>query len=359
MRFAALLLSAVALLAQSDTPRPLLSTSDADQLFRRMLQLMESTGASIPELQLATAPLVAGAKNTFAVLQQSPRNGPQTAEFLRRTRAFLAIADVTPKPFPFPDVAEKQFTELRDDQVRLEAHFAALIAEKERLARNPDPSNLKRYSDANSRVLPPGTAPRVVFLGDSITDAWHLNEYFTGRDFINRGISGQVTTEMLGRMQPDVINLRPTALMILGGTNDIARGTALDVIENNLMMMSDLAHLHGIKVLIASVLPVSDYHKNENPGFEMSRDHPPQAISQLNGWIQNFCAKSGDIYVDYFSKLRDPSGMMQAELADDGLHPNAKGYRIMAPIAEQGISRALGVSVAPKEPPKRRRGRLL
>ncbi len=313
-----------------------------------MVELMESTGAVLPELQLASAPLVAGAKNTLAALDKQPGNAPITAQFTRQARAFLAIADATPKPYPFPETATRQLTELRDDYDRLESHLNALIAEKEMQTRNPDRDNVKRYTEENARALPPGGSPRVVFLGDSITDFWHLNEYFTGRDFLNRGISGQVTSQMLGRFKEDVIDLHPRAVLILAGTNDIARGTPLNIIESNLLMMAELARANQIKVLIASVLPTG----------EQQVTRPTSTIQQLNSWIESYCTQSGAAYVDYYSKTRAPSGMLQPDLADDGLHPNGKGYRIMAPIALAAIDRALGASSAPVEPARKRRVRV-
>ena len=187
--------------ADAPVPNALLSTAEAHQLLTRMVELMESTGAVLPELQLASAPLVAGAKNTLTALDKQGGNAALTAQFTRQARAFLAIADATPKPYPFPEAALKQFAELRESFDRLETHLGALIADKEFQTRNPDRDNIKRYAEANARVLPPGGSPRVVFLGDSITDFWHLNEYFTGRDFLNRGIGGQVTSQMIGRFK--------------------------------------------------------------------------------------------------------------------------------------------------------------
>jgi lysophospholipase L1-like esterase len=324
----------------------LLSNPEASSLCKRIVELMESTGAAVPELQLATAPLAAGARNTLASLDKQPGNAPVTAEFTRQTRAFLAIADATPKPYPFSETAARQFAELRQDYERLESHLTALIAQKEFQSHDPDPSNLKRYADENARLSAPGTNPRVVFMGDSITDFWHLNEYFTGRDFINRGISGQVSSQMLGRMKADVIDLRPRALLILAGTNDIARGTQLNVIEDNLMMMAELARMHQIRVLIASVLPVS---------AERSTARPMHTLQELNRWIEAYCMQTGCIYVDYFSKMREPAGYIQADLSDDGLHPNSKGYRIMGPIALSAIDKALGPPNAPAEPERKKR----
>jgi lysophospholipase L1-like esterase len=342
-RISAWLALSIASLLAAQTAR--LPNPEAYSLCKRIVELMESTGAAVPELQLATAPLAAGAKNTLASLAREPGNAPVTAQFTSQTRAFLAIADATPKPYPFSETAAKQFTELRQNYERLESHLSALIAEKEFESHNPDPSDLKRYADENARLAAPGIYPRVVFLGDSITDFWHLNEYFTGRDFVNRGISGQVTSQMLGRMKADVIDLHPRALFILAGTNDIARGTPLDIVENNLAMMAELARLHQIKVLIASVPPVS----------AQQTTRPTHTIQQLNAWVESYCMQSGCTYVDYFSKMRESAGYLQADLSDDGLHPNSKGYRIMAPIALTAIDRALGATSAPPQPAQKRR----
>jgi lysophospholipase L1-like esterase len=150
---------------------------------------------------------------------------------------------------------------------------------------------------------------------------------------------------MLGRMKADVIDLHPRAVMILAGTDDIARGTQLNAIENNLVMMAELARVHQIKVLIASVLPVS----------AQQTARPTHTIRQLNSWIESYCTQSGCTYVDYFSKMREPAGYLQSDLSDDGLHPNSKGYRIMAPIALAAIDRALGATSAPPESPHKRR----
>ena len=188
--------------------------------------------------------------------------------------------------------------------------------------------------------MKPETAQkRIVFMGDSITDGWRLNEYFPGRDFVNRGISGQITGEMLGRMKADVIDLKPSAMLVLAGTNDIARGVPLSAIENNLTMIADLADAYKIKPLFASVLPISDYHKDTNPRYEMSKQRSPAAILELNRWIESLCKLRHYQYVDYFSQMVDAAGYMKPELADDGLHPNSAGYRVMGPIAMAAIDR--------------------
>jgi acyl-CoA thioesterase I len=149
-----------------------------------------------------------------------------------------------------------------------------------------------------------------------------------------------------------VINLKPEAVLILAGTNDIARGVPIRTIENNLTMIADLAAYHQIRLLFASILPVSDYHKNVNPQYARTGQRPPSTILNLNNWLKQFCSQRGYTYVDYYASAVDSAGFLQADLADDGLHPNAKGYRVMAPIALNAIDRALG------SPPKRKKGRL-
>jgi lysophospholipase L1-like esterase len=268
-------------------------------------------------------------------------------------RAYLAVADATPKPFPFPAEGLRQFTELRESADRVEVWFRVLLEQKELQVRNPDRDNLRRYQEANERLAPPSPdKPRVVFFGDSITDGWRLNEYFEGRDFVNRGISGQVTGEMLGRMQSDVIALQPKAMIILAGTNDIARGTALPTIQKNLTSIAELAELHKIKPIFTSILPVSDYHKANNPRFEMTKGRPPEKILEMNKWLRAFCQRHSYTYVDYFAAMADAKGFLGADLADDGLHPNAKGYRVMAPLALAAIDNAVK---APAPTPSKRR----
>ena len=199
---------------------------------------------------------------------------------------------------------------------------------------------LDRYKDANARVPAPTKGEdRIVFLGDSITDGWKLAEYFNGKPYINRGISGQTTPQMLIRFRPDVIALKPRAVVILAGTNDIAGNTGsmtLEMIENNLASMAELARVNGIKTVFASILPVHDHGKTK-----MSERRPPEQIVKLNQWLKSYCAANGHIYLDYYNKMIDDKGMLKAELANDGLHPNAEGYKVMAPLAETAIQQAL------------------
>jgi lysophospholipase L1-like esterase len=228
-----------------------------------------------------------------------------------------------------------------------------LIELKDRQLRSPDRDNLARYAEMDSRTPPQADKPRVVLLGDSITDGWRLNEYFPDRDFINRGISGQITGQMLGRMEPDVIKLQPAIMLVLGGTNDVARGVPVSTIEDNLTAIADLAEFHQIKVILASVLPVSDYHKDVNPNFEMTKTRPPASIRALNDWMKGFCARRDFTYLDYYTQMVDVDGYLKADIADDGLHPNSLGYRIMAPLALAAIDKATAVGPVPK--PKKHR----
>ena len=336
------------------TGSALLTNGDALAVLRRISQLMESTMLAAPGLARAAAPLAENVKQALVNVEAtSPQNAGQVYNLLANVRAYLALSDALPKQYPFAETAHRQDAELRDALGRMDADFAALLDYKEQQASNPDRDNLKRYAEDNARLAAPAPqTPRVVFLGDSITDGWRLTEYFSGRDFVNRGISGQITGEMLGRMEADVIKLRPAAVLVLAGTNDIARGIPVSTIENNLVMIADLAAFNGIKPVFASILPVSDYHKTVNPRFEMTRRRPPGTITTLNRWLQQFCTQRGYAYADYFSAMVDSAGFLQADLADDGLHPNGKGYRVMAPIALNGIDRAVG------QQPKKKRSRL-
>ena len=337
-----------------ESGRALLAGKELLNSYQRVIQLMESTTVSVPELARAGAPLIENARQSYENVRANATDGIANYVFLTNLRAYMALSDAVPKPFPFSEEQQKQFNELRDALFRTESHFHALIELKDRQLRNPDRDNLARYAEMDARTTAPETnKPRVVFLGDSITDGWRLNEYFPERDFLNRGISGQITGQMLGRMEADVIKLRPAVMLVLGGTNDIARGVSLSAIEDNLTAIADLAESHGIKVILASVLPVSDYHKDVNPNYEMTRTRPPATIRALNDWIKSFCARREFTYLDYYTQMVDSDGYLKADTADDGLHPNGMGYRIMAPLALGAIDKAMEVAPAPK--PKKHR----
>ena len=209
---------------------------------------------------------------------------------------------------------------------------------------------LARYREANTKTrMPVKSEHRVVFMGDSITDSWddtkRFSGFFPGKSYINRGISGQTTPQMLIRFRPDVIALQPKVVVILAGTNDIAGNTGpmtLRAIEDNLTSMFELAHANGIRVVLASVLPISDYEKNKN-GQQIirTRQRPPEQIRELNEWMKKYAAGHGGVYLDYFSAMADDKGFLKEELSEDGVHPNQKGYDVMAPLAEQAIAIAL------------------
>ncbi len=204
-----------------------------------------------------------------------------------------------------------------------------------------DWANLARFADANA-ALPPPTAKerRVVFMGDSITQGWKLDEAFPGKPYVNRGISGQTTPQMLIRFRSDVVNLKPAAVVILAGTNDIAGNTGpmtLQQIEDNLASMVDLARANGIRVVLASVMPV--YPSEKVPQFFQQR--PPEKIVELNRWIRSESERTHSVYLDYFSAMVGSDGLMKRDLSEDGLHPNVAGHRIMAPLAEAAIEKAL------------------
>ncbi|HUD68428.1 MAG TPA: SGNH/GDSL hydrolase family protein [Candidatus Sulfotelmatobacter sp.] len=205
-----------------------------------------------------------------------------------------------------------------------------------------DYGQLARYRDADAALGPPASGEnRVVFFGDSITDIWHLDQYFPGKPYVNRGIGGQTTPQMLVRFRQDVIDLNPKVVVILAGTNDIAGNTGPmrnEDIEANLASMAELARVHGIRVVFSSVLPVHNYTERAKDFFAQ---RPTARILELNTWLKGYCAKNGVVYLDYFSALVDDKGLLKKEWADDGLHPNDAGYKIMAPLAEGAIAKAL------------------
>lgn len=328
------------LFAQNPAPQSTL------ELATRMSQLMESTAVAVPDLIVASEPLRRLANATAVSLKQAPANPALAYRFANEASAYLALSDSYPAP-QLPLIAAQQFAELREDLVRFRQRFESDLQSQveTRKAQAADPANLRRFSEANSKLAPVGTTPRVVFLGDSITDGWPLSEYFTGRDFVNRGISGQTTLEMLGRFEQDVLRANPKAVVVLGGINDIARGVSSASVEDTLNMIGDLAKAHGIKPVFASLLPVAN-NDPKQPG-----------ILEINRWLQDYCRREGFVYLDYFTALADSSGGMPADLSADGLHPNPKGYRIMAPVALDAINRTLAATApAPPPPPKKRFG---
>lgn len=334
----------ILLLMQAAAPASAPAPESPKALTERIGQLLESTAAAIPGLVKTSAVLAENTKATLTKLQAAPTNLPLNYEFLQESRAYLALVDAMPKPYPLPETPRRQFVELRDGVEHLETQVRALLEQNQRQLRSPDRDNLRRYAEANDRLSPPAAnQTRIVFMGDSITDFWRLNEYFTGRENLNRGISGQVTGEMLGRMKADVLDLHPKAMILLAGTNDIARGTPARTIQNNLSMIADLCRENGIIPVFASILPVGESRRTERP---------PATILQVNKWMQEFCLRNNYVYADYFTPLSQ-GGMLDPTCSDDALHPNAKGYRLMAPVATKALDLALNQK-SPIEQKKRR-----
>ena len=206
---------------------------------------------------------------------------------------------------------------------------------------NPDWPQLARYRADNAALAAPAPSEqRVVFYGDSITDAWgridNTGVFFPGKPYVNRGISGQTTPQMLVRFEQDVVHLHPAAVVILAGTNDIAGNTGPStpaMIEDNFRAMTAIARQNGIKVVLASITPAYSYPWK--PGIE-----PVATIREVNGWLRDFCAVQKLVYLDYYSAMADGKGAMKPGLAKDGVHPNAAGYALMGPLAEAAIKRA-------------------
>jgi lysophospholipase L1-like esterase len=205
-----------------------------------------------------------------------------------------------------------------------------------------DFGELSRYRDANAALQPPAPGEnRVVFFGDSITDIWKLDEYFPGKPYVNRGIGGQTTPQMLVRFRQDVVNLQPKVVVILAGTNDIAGNTGpmlVADIEANYASMAELASANQIRVVMSSVLPVHNYTPQS---LNLFAGRSPEKILELNRWMKNYCAAKGCVYLDYFSAMVDDKGLLKRDLAEDGLHPNAAGYKVMVPLADAAIKTAL------------------
>jgi lysophospholipase L1-like esterase len=204
-----------------------------------------------------------------------------------------------------------------------------------------DYGNLARYHDENLKLPAPEPGEnRVVFMGDSITDFWgrRNGKFFPGKTYVNRGISGQVTPQMLLRFHQDVIDLKPRVVVILAGTNDIGGGLGpipTDATKNNLISMIELARANQIRVVLSSLTPVCDYLAPQ------TSKRPPERILELNKWMETYAAQHKIVYLDYYTKMIDDKGMLPANLTVDGLHPNDAGYEIMAPFAEEAIRKAL------------------
>jgi len=207
-----------------------------------------------------------------------------------------------------------------------------------------DFGELGRYRAANAALEPPAAGEnRVVFFGDSITDNWHLEQYFPGKPYLNRGVGGQTTPQMLVRFRQDVIELHPKIVVILAGTNDIAGNTGpmrLEDIEVNYASFAELAQANNIRVVLSSVLPVHNYTPRSQ---NMFAQRSPEKILALNRWLKDYCAAPSNscLYLDYFGAMVDGKGWLKKDLAEDGLHPNDGGYKIMSRLAEATIDKEL------------------
>ncbi len=344
----ALLFFAITAAAQSP-PNALLSPPETQITANRVVQLMESSAGTVPGLARASDVLRQNTQLTAAALAKSLRDTTLTLQLVNDLRAYLAVADSLPRPDFFSPNSSQQFLELRDELQRLDRHFQALLirAQIDQRASDADPNNLKRYTAANSKVLAPTPSlPRFVFLGDSATDLWRLNEYFTGRDFVNRGIAGQTTTQILARFLADAVALRPSAVFVMAGSTDVGLGMTPSAIADNLVMMGDVAKAHSVQPIFASLLPASG---------EAAKTRTPEAIQKVNAWIRDYCIRENFIYVDYYTAMADAKGMMKAEYTDDGLNPNAKGYRAMSPLVLDAVERLRDMAASSEDPRIRRR----
>lgn len=197
---------------------------------------------------------------------------------------------------------------------------------------------LARFHNENAQLGPPAPGEnRVVFMGDSITEGWHLDQFFPGKPYINRGISGQTTPQMVLRFHQDVIDLKPRVVTILAGTNDIAGNTGpetLEQIEDNLAAMAEMAAANHIRVVLCSITPAFDYPWK--PGLT-----PAPKIDAINAWMKTYAEEKGYIYVDYHSPMKDAEDGLPPSLSKDGVHPLPAGYAVMAPLVEAAIQKAL------------------
>ncbi len=200
--------------------------------------------------------------------------------------------------------------------------------------------NLKKYQKENQLTgLPGKNEQRIIFYGNSITEQWKEKHpvFFREKNYINRGISGQTTPQMLIRFRQDVIDLKPKAVVILAGTNDLAGNTgpsSLKMITHNIFSMAELAKIHGIKVILSSILPVYDYPWRKGI-------FPSEKIKKLNESLKNYAEANQMIYLDYYNAMVDNQKGLRKDLSEDGVHPNVKGYKIMEPLVKEAIAKAL------------------
>ncbi len=204
-----------------------------------------------------------------------------------------------------------------------------------------DWANLNRFKEANVKLMEqPSDKNRIVFMGNSITEGWsNLNpDFFKGKPYVNRGINGQTTPQMLIRFRADVIDLKPAVVVILAGTNDIAGNTGpstIEMIADNIKSMAEIARANDIQVVLSSTLPAYDYPWK--PGL-----NPAGKIVLLNQMLKDYAKKNKMTYLDYFSEMADSRNGLPEKYSSDGVHPNKEGYKVMGPLAEKAIQKALG-----------------
>jgi len=202
-----------------------------------------------------------------------------------------------------------------------------------------DWANLKKYKAQNEKIQETQDYPDVVFMGNSITEGW-VNaqpEFFENNNYAGRGIGGQTTPQMLIRFVPDVIKLKPKAVVILAGTNDIAGNTgfsSVEMVTNNIQAMSQLALANDIKVILTSILPVYDYPWR--PGLE-----PVEKIAKINSWIRKYAEQNHHTYLDLFTPLKDEKEGLPKRYSEDGVHPNLEGYQVMSPLTKKAIEKII------------------
>jgi lysophospholipase L1-like esterase len=247
---------------------------------------------------------------------------------------YAAVAQTAPaSPASAPD-RPPQAPAAAPATISPEERAARIKARQEQMAN--DWANLKRYRDANLAITTP---PQVVFMGDSITELWAKSPavFFPGKPYLGRGIGGQTTPQMVLRFQQDVVDLKPSVVVINGGTNDIAGNTGpstLKMIEHNLKSMTQIAQSNAIRVVLTSVTPAVDYPWRKGLA-------PAEKIVELNAWMRTFCQNNHCVYADYFSALTDEKHGMREGLSVDGVHPTEAGYRLMSPVAQQAILQAM------------------
>lgn len=315
----------------------------AVQMCNRASQLIEAGGVAVPGLARAGAPIAENVKQACLQIKARPDASQPAYDVLMNLRAYVALYEALPKPDPFPAIARAQFSELRDLAGNFDGYFRRLLDTKESQIHSSDRDDMARFREDNLKLAPPAAAkPRVVFLGDTTASLWRLNEYFPDRDFVNRAIEGQIVGQILGRIKQDAVGLRPEALVIMVGTFDVGQSVPIDTIEGQFETIAQIAAANKIKPIFVSLPPVNDYKKSENPAYERTLTRPLGTLQAVNTWLSAYCKQHGYPFADIYAALVDEHGMLGEDLSDDGLLPNSKGYRLIAPVVVAAIDKALG-----------------